>query len=92
MATALKDKPFRVVAVNMQEGAEAVKEYRREMGLSFPMLLDTTGEVSRLYGARATPTHFLIDAEGKVAAGNVGAKEWMGEGMRQLVEMLLPKP
>jgi len=92
LSTALKDSAFRVVAVNMQEGAEAVKEYRRELGLSFPMLLDTTGEVTRLYGVRATPTHFLINAEGKMVAGNVGAKEWMGEGMRQLVGRLLPKP
>jgi len=91
LSTALKDSAFRVVAVNMQEGAEAVKEYRRELGLSFPMLLDTTGEVTRLYGVRATPTHFLINAEGKVVAGNVGGKDWMGEGMRNLVEVLLPK-
>jgi len=92
LSTALKDSAFRVVAVNMQEGAEAVKEYRRELGLSFPMLLDTTGEVTRLYGVRATPTHFLLNAEGTVVAGNVGAKDWNGEGIRQLVERLLPKP
>jgi hypothetical protein len=75
----------------MQEGVEAVMTYRREMGLSLPMLLDTTGEVSRLYGVRATPTHFLIDADGKVIAGNVGAKDWTSEEMRQLVEGLLLK-
>jgi peroxiredoxin len=88
---ALKDKPFRIVAVNMQEEGEAVNTYRHEMGLTFPLFLDTTGEVSRLYGVRATPTHFLINAEGKVVAGNVGAKDWTGEAIRQLVERLLPK-
>ena len=76
----------------MQESANAVNAYRRELGLSLPMLLDTQGEVTRLYGVRATPTHFLINAEGRMVAGNVGAREWMGEGMRQLVERLLPKP
>jgi peroxiredoxin len=79
------------VAVNMQEGAEAVHAYRRELGLSMPMLLDAAGEVSRLYGVRATPTHFLIDADGRVVAGNVGAKDWMAEGIRALVEQLLPQ-
>ena len=78
--------------MNMQESADAVKAYRRKMGLSFPLLLDTTGKVSQQYGVRSTPTHFLINAEGKVVAGNVGAREWMGEGMRALVEMLFPKP
>lgn len=75
----------------MQEGADAVKAYQREMGLSMPILLDTTGAVSPLYGVRATPTHFLINAEGKVVAGNVGAKDWTSEEVRQLVEGLLPK-
>ena len=88
---ALKDKPFRVVAVNMQEAAEAVNTYRREMKLTFPIFLDTAGEVSRLYGVRATPTHFLINTDGKAIAGNVGAKDWTGEAIRQLVERLLPK-
>ena len=73
----------------MQEEADTVKAYRRDMGLSLLMLLDPTGEVSRLYGVRATPTHFLIDAAGKVIAGNVGAKDWTSEEMRQLVEGLL---
>jgi peroxiredoxin len=79
------------VAVNMQEEVEAVKAYRRELGLSVPMLLDTVGEVSRLYGVRATPTHFLIDADGKVIAGNVGAKDWTSREIQQLVEGLLPQ-
>jgi hypothetical protein len=79
------------VAVNMQEGADAVQAYRREMGLSLLMLLDATGEVSRRYGVRATPTHFLIDAAGKVIAGNVGAKDWTSEELRRLVERLLPQ-
>jgi AhpC/TSA family len=75
----------------MQEAVDAVQAYRRDMGLSLLMLLDPTGEVSRLYGVRATPTHFLIDAVGKVIAGNVGAKDWTSAEMRQLLEGLLPK-
>jgi hypothetical protein len=61
------------------------------MGLSLPMLLDTTGEVSRLYGGRAPPTHVLIDADGRVVASNVGAKNWTSTEIQQLVEGLLPK-
>jgi Redoxin len=75
----------------MQEGADAVQAYQREMGLSISILLDASGEVSQLYGVRATPTHFLINAAGKVMAGNVGAKDWTSAEMRQLVEGLLPK-
>lgn len=75
----------------MQERADEVKAYQREMGLSMPILLDTTGEVSRLYGVRATPTHFLINAEGKAVVGNVGAKDWTSDELRRLVDRLLPQ-
>lgn len=75
----------------MQERADEAKAYQREMGLSMPILLDAAGEVSRLYGVRATPTHFLINAEGKAVAGNVGAKDWTAKEIRALVEQLLPK-
>lgn len=85
------EKPFHIVTVNMQEGVDTVKAYRRAMGLSLPMLVDTTGEVSRLYGVRATPTHVLIDADGRMIASNIGAKDWASAEMRQLVEGLLPK-
>lgn len=75
----------------MREEVDAVKAYRQDMGLSLPMLIDTTGAVSRLYGVQATPTHFLIDADGKVIAGNVGAKDWSSGEIRQLLEGLLPQ-
>jgi thioredoxin-related protein len=85
------EKPFRILAVNMQEGVDAVKAYRRAMGLSLQMLVDATGEVSRLYGVRATPTHVLIDAEGRMIASHVGAKDWTSAETQQLVEGLLPR-
>jgi peroxiredoxin len=72
----------------MQEDADTVKAYQREMRLSFPLLLDTTGEVSQLYGVRATPTHFLVSIAGRVMAANVGAKDWSSDAIRSLVEML----
>ena len=36
----------------------------REMKLEYPVLLDETGWVGRMYGATCTPNLFIIDAEG----------------------------
>jgi len=35
-----------------------------EQGLTFPILLDESGEATRLYQVRALPTTFFIDAQG----------------------------
>lgn len=34
---------------------------------SFPILLDTTGEISTMYGAFALPATIIIDREGNIA-------------------------
>lgn len=34
---------------------------------SFPILLDTTGEISTMYGAFALPPTIIIDREGNIA-------------------------
>lgn len=38
-----------------------------EYGIEYPILLDPTGEVGRLYGAKTTPQMVIIDAEGRIA-------------------------
>ena len=51
-----------------------------QYGMNYPVLLDPTGEVGRLYGAMTTPHMFVIDAEGTlVYAGGLDAAP-MGRG------------
>jgi peroxiredoxin len=39
---------------------------KKRFGMRYPVLLDPTGEVGRLYGAKRTPHLFVIDASGKL--------------------------
>jgi len=61
-----KNDKFVIIAVNIREGKEMVKSFMKEKGYTFPVLLDSKGEVARTYGIRAIPTTFLIDVEGKI--------------------------
>jgi peroxiredoxin len=65
---------FIVLAVNAtnQDSPGAAAAFVEELGLSYPILLDEEGTVSRLYGLRALPTTFFIDAEGKIIEVIVG--------------------
>jgi peroxiredoxin len=43
---------------------EAIERWRRDVGVPNAILLDRDGRVGHLYGARATPHMFVIDAAG----------------------------
>jgi peroxiredoxin len=58
---------FTVVGVDLEENPEAVASFAREQEISFPLLLDADGSVTReRYRLRALPTSMIIDREGKV--------------------------
>lgn len=45
---------------------EEVSAFLEEKGYSYPVLMDTTGEIFAAYGVSAFPTTFMIDREGNV--------------------------
>lgn len=47
----------------LERNRKAVAEYE----ISFPVLLDPTGDVGRAYGAKTTPHMFIVTPDGKVA-------------------------
>jgi cytochrome c biogenesis protein CcmG/thiol:disulfide interchange protein DsbE len=63
-----------VLAVNAtnQDTAAAAGAYVRQLGLTFPVLLDPTGAVSQRYLLRALPTTFFIDRHGIIRSIVVG--------------------
>jgi peroxiredoxin len=83
-----KGRGLLVLAVNLQESPNLVRKFARNFGLSFPILLDETGEVSSAYGARAIPVTYLIDTNGSIAARAVGARDWASPAALGLIEKL----
>lgn len=63
-----------ILAVNAtnQDDLRAAEKFVKDNGLSFPVLLDIDGNVSRLYGLRSLPTTFFIDPNGKIQEVVVG--------------------
>lgn len=69
-----QDQGFTVLAVNMtaQDNPAAARAFVEEYGLTFPVLLDTTGEVGRLYENRALPSSFFVRPDGSIAEVIIG--------------------
>ena len=62
-----------ILAVNIGESPSEVNEFMNSYNLSFPVLLDTEGNVARMYNVRGIPTTFLIDIDGTIQGIKVGA-------------------
>ncbi len=78
--------------MNLSEPPERVKAYVAKMKLTFPIVIDGSGEVARTYQVQFTPTHFLIDRSGAVRAGGSGSKDWNSHEARTAVQVLLEAP
>lgn len=71
-----KDVVFLAINSNAKgkqgNGLELNKKKKEEFKMQYPVLLDESGEIGRLYGAKTTPHVFVVDKEGKlVYAGAV---------------------
>lgn len=69
-----RDEGFTVLAVNMtyQDDPSAVMPFVQEQGLSFPILLDETGEIANSYQLRSLPSSFFIDRNGIISEVVIG--------------------
>ncbi|HSB00429.1 MAG TPA: TlpA disulfide reductase family protein, partial [Anaerolineales bacterium] len=63
-----KDQGFVVLAVNMtrQDDPSAVVPFADKLGLTFPILLDKTGEVERAYQLQSLPSSYFIRRDGVI--------------------------
>jgi cytochrome c biogenesis protein CcmG/thiol:disulfide interchange protein DsbE len=78
-----------VIGVNARENKAAIARYARELGLTFPLVLDPDGRMSQGYGVVGLPTTFLVGRDGRAVAFGVGAREWGSAPARTLIEALL---
>ncbi len=61
-----------VLAVNVEEDTDRVAPFVQRLGLSFPILLDRDGAVSRRYRVTGLPTTYLIRPDGTIDGVRLG--------------------
>jgi peroxiredoxin len=87
--TEFKKRGFTMLAVDLREGAKKVRAFKERFKLNFPILLDSDGEVALKYGVFSIPTTYLIDREGHVIGGTLGARDWASKEAFELFDHLL---
>jgi peroxiredoxin len=81
-----------VIGVNTRETKEAARRYAKELGLTFPLVLDRDGKINALYGVVGLPTTFVIGRDGRAIGFAVGARDWESASARALIAALLAEP
>ena len=83
-----KEYPDKLVllAINLQEGPDTVRQYVREQNLNSQVLLDQDGSVGEIYGTGAIPMQVLIDKAGIVREIQVGFNPRITSRLRARIE------
>lgn len=58
----------RMIGVNTGDQPEAARAFVQSAALSYPSVVDSTGEVARAFGAHQLPTLVLIDGKGNIVS------------------------
>ncbi|NOZ11774.1 MAG: TlpA family protein disulfide reductase [Gammaproteobacteria bacterium] len=83
------DRPLRILGVNVGESMAAVNTFMSEVAVDFTVLLDEDQRVYEDWKVYVVPTNFLIDKQGRIRYGSVGAADWDDPDVVKLVAKLL---
>jgi len=93
METAYKElapRGFKVAAVSIDESDPAsVTAFGTQMGVTFDLLQDQSGDIQRVYQTTGVPESFLLDRDGVIVKRIIGAHDWSSKVNRELIERLL---
>jgi peroxiredoxin/Cu/Ag efflux protein CusF len=85
-----KDQGLQVVGINMDVlSTTSVEAFVKEVGVTFPILLDPSWTTARAYKVVGLPTTYLIDRSGNVVVREVGERNWTDEISEAAVQGLL---
>ena len=83
-----------IVAVSIDDRGmeDAIRAFAREYRLTFEILHDAPGDISRGYQTSGVPETFVIGRDGVIRKTVLGAVDWNSAGTRALVAQLLAEP
>jgi peroxiredoxin len=83
-------KGFTILAVATDiQGHDTVAPFAQDYALTFPVLLDPHNVVGTRLQVLGIPTSYLLDKQGRIAAIEMGAKDWNSARVRRLLDRLL---
>ena len=69
---AYQDDGFVVLGVNVEESRQQVEPFVAALGMTYPVLLDETGQVLKMYRAIGLPMSVILDQDGVIKVRHIG--------------------
>jgi thiol-disulfide isomerase/thioredoxin len=88
---AMEGKPFAVLAVNVGEGGRVARDFAEKLPITFTVLLDRDGSVTRAWRARVLPASYVIGPDGAIRYSYFGDLDWSSDAVRARIEGLMRK-
>ena len=76
LAEKMQGKRFKILAVDLQESQDKVRQFAKAANFTFPLVLDPAGEISLHYGVQTIPVSYIIDGTGTVFRRAKGGRAW----------------
>ena len=73
-----QDQGLIVVGISLDDEMKPLQEMVRSKGISWPQIHDADESLVKLFNVKGTPTYYLIDREGKIAAKDIPMKKLGG--------------
>ncbi|KPV41781.1 hypothetical protein AN478_01335 [Thiohalorhabdus denitrificans] len=88
----LQDRDFEILAVNVGEQEPTVFSFTQgelDTEITFPILLDSGGELIERYPVQGLPTTFLVDRQGRLAYKAMGGRDMAHPEFQEYILELL---
>lgn len=72
----LKGEAFTIAAVSTGEKKKTVEDFLAKNPYTFPVYLDESSDLGRVYATQGIPTTYVLDKKGRIIAGVVGSTEY----------------
>jgi peroxiredoxin len=73
-----RDQGLIIVGVSLDEDPKALQEMVSSKGITWTQVRDAEGAIVKLFNVKGTPTYYLLDRAGKIAAKRIPAQELSG--------------
>lgn len=70
-----QNKDVAVVGISLDEELKPLQEMVTAKGMTWPQLHDADKSLVKLFNVKGTPTYYLLDREGKIAAKDIPIKK-----------------
>ena len=67
-----------VVGISLDEELKPLQEMVTAKGMTWPQIHDADKSLVKLFNVKGTPTYYLLDREGKIAAKDIPIKKLSG--------------